>query len=191
VSCIAALVQKCKHFFNNDAALQKIKHEYTAISPSTRPSLFAAIDLPHITAGSLGAPRAALRSGRRLPVQEGRVPGSTLVPITRARARLFMQLPCLKKVLRGGKSRAAAVCRTASASPLGRSRSSQPDFNNLLFEESTEGDEVVANGVNRLMVVGFGAPQAGKLLSGSGDRVVFLVEEGLDLEQYDDVAAAV
>jgi len=102
-SCIAALVQKCKHFFNNHAALQKLKHEYTAISPGTRPLSVAAMYLQHITAGSLCVSRGAPWSGRCLPAQDGPDPGSTLVPISPALARCPMQLPCLKKVPTGGK----------------------------------------------------------------------------------------
>jgi len=64
-------------------------------------------------------------------------------------------------------------------------------FRNLLLKETAEGDEFVANGVNHLKVVGPGPPSGGKLLSGAGDRVVFLVKEGLDLKQHEDVVAAV
>jgi len=117
--CIAALVQKCKHFFNNDAALQKIKHEYTTISPGTRPSSVVTMELQHITAGSLGALRGAPRSGRRRTAQDGRASGSTLVPIIPALARPLMQLPCLKTVPPGGKLELAQFVRQPPGALLG------------------------------------------------------------------------
>lgn len=53
--------------------------------------------------GSLGASRGAPRPGRCLRGWSGDVAGSTLVPITPALARPFMQLPCLRKVPPGEK----------------------------------------------------------------------------------------
>ena len=95
------------------------------------------------------------------------------MPITPALARRLMQLPCLKKVPLGEKvelpqfveepreppvgcTRATPSVRNPSGRPCRRGRRLRRVFNNLLLEETAEGDEFVADGVNHLKVVGSG-----------------------------------
>lgn len=174
--CIAALVQKCKHFFNDDAALQRMSHDCTTISPGTGSLSVAAVGLQHVTTpGSLGASRgphgredafpagAAAFPARRSCPSLQHLPGVSCNSRASRRFHLAKKLSCGRSSARRVSppvwcTRAASVVRNPLGSPSGRGSRLRRVFNNLLLEETAEGDELVANGVNHLKVVGSGTP---------------------------------
>jgi hypothetical protein len=153
-----------------------MSHDCTTISPGTGTLSVAAVGLQHvITQGAwvhLVEPNGredASPAGAAASLARRSCPSIQHLPGVSCNSRASRRFHLAKKLScdRSSTSRvsppvwcigAAPVVRNPLGSPSGRGSRLRRVFDNLLLEETAEGDEFVANGVNHLKVVGSGTP---------------------------------